>query len=270
MLTPAWPWALLFPAYALLWWPQARAWAGALLAGGLAAAAWEGQLDPLAALPLALLGLSGRLLRHERRALGHLLFVALAVALSLHVAPGFHNPLVIDGPLKADAVAWRMYLNLDKPLLAWWVLLVTAPPLARGLRCTLRTALAGGLGASLICLGLAWLMGAIAWAPGWPSHSLIWWLNNALLVTLAEEALFRGYIQQQLTPRLGPWQACLIAALLFGLAHAAGGPLMVALAGLAGLAYGWAYQRAGLAAAVLAHLLLNTLHFWLFTYPLAA
>nr|WP_278251334.1 CPBP family intramembrane glutamic endopeptidase [Bordetella holmesii] len=95
-------------------------------------------------------------------------------------------------------------------------------------------------------------------------------INNALLVTLAEEAFFRGYLQPALNRRLGgPW-ACICTAVLFGLAHYAGGPGLVALASVAGLFYGWAYQRGGLAAAVVAHLLLNTLHVAFFSYPAVA
>ncbi len=67
-----------------------------------------------------------------------------------------------------------------------------------------------------------------------------------------------------------PGAALLLAALLrFGWAHFAGGPGLMALAALAGF-YGWAYHRGGLAAAVLAHLLLNTAHFARFSYPALA
>lgn len=264
------PWTLLFPAYALLWWPAVRVYGLGLLAVGLGLAAWQHQLGWAALAPMALLAVSGWLV-HRRYWVGHLLFIVLALGLGMHILPGFHNPLVIDtSGIKPGSIPWRMYLNLDKPLVAWWVLLVVAPPLARGLQVSLRAALQAGLGASAVCLGLAWILGQIHWAPGWPVQSLIWMLNNALLVTLAEEAFFRGYVQQQLTPRIGPRLACVLAALLFGLAHASGGPFMVVLASLAGLAYGWAYQRGGLSAAVLAHLLLNSVHFWFFSYPMAA
>jgi len=53
-------------------------------------------------------------------------------------------------------------------------------------------------------------------------------LNNLLLVTLVEEALFRGYIQGGLSQRLkhlpyGENLALLLASLLFGLAHLSAG-----------------------------------------------
>ena len=58
-------------------------------------------------------------------------------------------------------------------------------------------------------------------------------------MTLAEEALFRGYIQERLgrlwrARRWGADAALLCAAALFGLAHYAGGWQWMLLAGLAG------------------------------------
>ena len=58
------------------------------------------------------------------------------------------------------------------------------------------------------------------------------------------------------------------AAALFGLAHYAGGWQWMLLAGLAGPPR--RPRHGGLAAAVLAHLALNTAHFGLYTYPMRA
>ncbi|MDI9654439.1 CPBP family glutamic-type intramembrane protease, partial [Burkholderia cenocepacia] len=54
--------------------------------------------------------------------------------------------------------------------------------------------------------------GMVGWAPKWPPSGWLWLANNLLLVTLAEEALFRGYVQGGLTRVLrayswGPWVA---------------------------------------------------------------
>jgi membrane protease YdiL (CAAX protease family) len=115
--------------------------------------------------------------------------------------------------------------------------------------------------------------GLLAWEPKWPHVIPLWALNNLLLVCVAEEAFFRGYVQQGLTTLLGQrryatWLGLGVAALLFGLAHFAAGPAMMAIAAVAGLGYGMAYQRGGLLAAILAHFALNALHLILFTYPM--
>jgi len=62
--------------------------------------------------------------------------------------------------------------------------------------------------------------------------------------------------------------ALAIASVLFGLSHFWGGWSYVALATVAGLGYGWIYQRTQrIAASILAHFALNTTYFFLFTYP---
>ncbi|MCM2575636.1 CPBP family intramembrane metalloprotease, partial [Achromobacter xylosoxidans] len=144
-----------------------------------------------------------------------------------------------------------------------------------GGRATLLAALAACAAAVVACLGLALALDVVAWAPKWPDSGWLWLANNALLVTLAEEALFRGYVQERLARcwRDRPWGATAalsIAALLFGLAHYAGGWQWMLLAGIAGVGYGLAYRYGGLAAAVLAHLGLNAAHYGLFTYPMRA
>ena len=110
--------------------------------------------------------------------------------------------------------------------------------------------------------------------PKRPDNGWLWLVNNALLVTLAEEALFRGYIQERLgrlwrarrwapmprccaRPRCSAWRTMPAAG--NGCCWRPGGA-----------AYGLAYRHGGLAAAVLAHLALNTAHFGLYTYPMRA
>ena len=53
--------------------------------------------------------------------------------------PGFHNPLVIPrAPLSPDAVPFSMYLNLDKPLVAFWIILALPPVMTAWTGRTLR------------------------------------------------------------------------------------------------------------------------------------
>lgn len=277
------PWSALFLAAAMLWLPvSARHWALAPLGVAYAWAWADGLIDPVALAWPALLIVAAVCVRREAssiftRTAGHALFLALAAGLFLHLLPGFHNPLVIaPARLTPDAVPFQMYLNLDKPLVAFWVILALSPPLtAAHVRGTLIAAVLACAAAVLICLGYALTMGVVGWAPKWPDSGWIWLINNALLVTLAEEALFRAYVQQRLAQqwrrhRWGATGAIAVAAVLFGLAHFAGGWQWMVLAGMAGAAYGVAYRYGGLAAAVLAHLGLNAAHFGLFTYPMRA
>jgi membrane protease YdiL (CAAX protease family) len=275
------PWSALFLAAAMLWPPATRRWALAPLAAAYGWAWIDGTIDPAALAWPALLAMAAWLVRPgaapAASAAGHALFIALAALLFLHLLPGFHNLQVIaPAPLSPDALPFGMYLNLDKPLVAFWVVLALATPMAGpDARATLSSALLACAAAIAVCLGCALALGVVGWTPKWPPSGWIWLINNALLVTLAEEALFRGYLQQRLAMlwrghAWGSWAALMVAAVLFGLAHYTGGWQWMLLAGLAGAAYGMAYRHGGLAAAVLAHLGLNAAHFGLFTYPMRA
>ncbi len=249
----------------------------ALLLTAYGIALRNGQLSITAAIPAVLLLLAAAIAKQRPRRwhyVGHTLFIVLALALSLHLFPGFHNPKVF-GPerITADAVPFTMYLNLDKPLVGFWLLLLF--PWIRPVR-EWRSALIAGTSttviATMVCMVLAVALGMVAWEPKFPAFSWLWVLNNLLLVSFAEEAFFRGYLQGGISRMLKqyPYKDALVigvVAFLFGLSHAAGGWQMVVLASIAGVGYGLAYRFGGFQAALLSHFGLNAAHFFLFTYP---
>ncbi|WP_460116893.1 CPBP family intramembrane glutamic endopeptidase [Pseudomonas sp. S2_C03] len=252
-----------------------------LLTLGYGLALTYGQLGWLAGITVLTLVIAGYAARQPHigvgRPLGHALFVCTALALAMHWLPGFHNGRGIPPQrFTDDAVPFSMYLNLDKPLIGVWLLLVCPWIVAgRSLRPALLGTLLGLMVSGVLALGGAVALGVVGWAPKWPDLAWLWLLNNLLLVTLVEEALFRGYIQGGLSRvfnRLpqGENLALLLAALLFGLSHLGAGWQWVLLATLAGIGYGLAYRFGGLAAAIATHLGLNLLHFGLFTYPMLA
>jgi membrane protease YdiL (CAAX protease family) len=253
----------------------------ALLSLGYGMALAYGHLNGFAGISLALLLIAGFAVHQQKiqlgRYLGHGLFIVLALALAVHWLPGFFSGRVIPPQrFTDDAVPFSMYLNLDKPLIGFWLLLA-CPWIVRrrSLRLSLYASVLALALISVLALGGALMLDVIHWAPKWPEHAWLWLLNNLLLVTLVEEALFRGYIQGGLTrcfKRLahGENLALLFTSLLFGLVHAGAGWQWVFLASLAGLGYGLAYRFGGLAAAIVTHFGLNLLHFGLFTYPMLA
>ena len=272
------PFIALLIAALCAWVPRWLPAAVVLLGLGYAWASITDQLAwPAIVAVVALLVSALAVMRPERvlQVLGHILFLTLAAGFLLHAVPGFGNRLVW-GPTQVSpgAIDFTMYINLDKPLIGFWVLLAcswlvhsrsASQALGRGLSMAVATAVP--------CLALAWALELVGWAPKWPPQAWIWLTNNLLLVAFAEEALFRGYIQGGLTRwwqshRGGATAALIIAALVFGLAHWAGGWPWMAAATVAGLGYGWAYQRGGLQTAMLAHAGLNVLHFAWFTYPM--
>lgn len=252
-----------------------------LLSAGYVLALSYGHLSAQAIIAIILLGLAGYAVRQHRFRygpyLGHTLFILLALALALHWWPGFHNARMIDQErFTENAVPFSMNLNLDKPLIGFWLLLIC--PWIIGRHSLIQALKAGALTLSLtaiVTLGSAWLLGIVEWAPKWSPQAWLWINNNLLLVTLVEEALFRGYLQGGLSRRFkrlayGEHLALLIASLLFGLAHWGAGWEWVLLATLTGAGYGLAYRFGGLAAAIATHFGLNLLHFSLFTYPMMA
>ncbi|OLS62949.1 CPBP family intramembrane glutamic endopeptidase [Pseudomonas putida] len=242
-----------------------------LLTAGYALALTHGSLG-LATLPAFLLLLaSGWMARHPRwKIAGHALFILLALSLALHWLPGFNNARVFDHVrFTPDAAPFSMNLNLDKPLIGFWLLLA-CPWIIMPRRTRPGLALLAGAITLAGSLALAWLIDLVHWSPKWPPDAWLWAANNLLLVSLVEEALFRGYLQGGLQRLVGANPALVLSALLFGLAHVGGGWPWVALATLAGAGYGLAWRHGGLPAALLAHFGLNLAHFTLFTYPLLA
>lgn len=251
----------------------------ALLSLGYALALSVGQLSLPSLLGFSLLLASGLAARQTRsragRYLGHGLFVLVAIALALHRLPGFHSGQVISAMrLTPEAIPFNLYLNLDKPLIGFWLLLVCPWLVQRhSPGRVLVSAASAWVATSLLALGCASLLGIVGWAPKWPESGGWWLLNNLLLVSLVEEVLFRGYIQGGLSRCLkslphGETLALLGAALIFGLTHVGAGWQWMLLATLAGVGYGLAYRFGGLAAAILTHVALNTVHFVFFTYPM--
>lgn len=245
-----------------------------LLGIALLTALWLERLSPVA----ALVSLAGLLLAWRTptlpqpwRGVALTLVLLWALALTLHLVPGFDNLKVLDRVQAGPAsVPFTLYLNLDKPLIFFGLLLAWPALLGPGgaIRWRPLALLMLPLAALLIT---AWQLGALKPEVGLPHWWWLFALNNLLFTCVAEEALFRGLIQQGVASRSKPWLGLLVASLLFGAAHLAGGPLLVLFAALAGACYGLAFLLSGrLGVAIAIHFLFNFAHLALFTYPLAS
>ena len=91
------------------------------------------------------------------------------------------------------------------------------------------------------------------------AHGVARMFGLILFVGLPEEMLFRGTVQEAFSRLWNPRVGLLVGSLVFGLSHLPkhAPPLnwpYALLATLAGLAYGWVYQKTGkLAAAAITH-----------------
>jgi len=201
----------------------------------------------------------------------HLLVVIWALALAAHWVPGFERFAVIEqvktGPTSSP---FSLFLKLDKPMLIFAFILLMPAMLFRRAHAERKRliclAVAGLLALPFLGIALG-LLGVELSVPDW---LMIFAFNNLLFTCVAEEVLFRGYLQGLLM-RYGNVLAVVASSLLFGVAHFAGGGAFVLLASLAGACYGLIYLATGrLYLAVLAHFLFNLYHLIFFSYPLAA
>jgi membrane protease YdiL (CAAX protease family) len=141
---------------------------------------------------------------------------------------------------------------------------------------TPRTICAASLLTTAAVLGCATALGVISFDPKWPAAPWAFLAVNLLFTCVAEEAFFRGLIQERLAtirPESGAVAkaAVVASASLFAAAHLPGGTVQAALAGMAGLGCAVAYQRTRrIEAAVATHFTVNAVHFLGFTYPYIA
>ena len=203
--------------------------------------------------------------------------IIFSLALMAHVVPGFSNTLIVrDAVLSPGAVPYTLYMNFDKGQIGVF-LLAFGPPLIASRpewMAMLRTALPGAAALIVVLMACALLIGHVRLGPKWPDFLPVWLWSNLLFTCAAEETLFRGVIQRQLQ---GPQSSgmssrsvagLILAAMIFGAAHYAGGQWSVVLATIAGLGYGWVFWRTDrIEASILTHFLVNTAHILGFTYP---
>jgi membrane protease YdiL (CAAX protease family) len=202
---------------------------------------------------------------------------AMTLALSMHRFAGFANPsLVTEMKMGPNSPPFTHHLNFDTSAAGLILFAFFCVPartreewreVARQYPVILGTALV------VLLFGLA--LGFVGFDPKFSGYTLLFIACNLLFTCITEEAFFRGFMQEKLSGAMRRWQAgpyiaLGIAAVLFGIAHARGGPVLIALAALAGVGYGFAYMRSKrIEAAILTHLMLNAVHFIVFTYPRA-
>lgn len=279
---------LLTLSIVLLWLPSRRhvfiinyAWLVAFVLA-LTVAFYTEQLTWQVLLPLILFGLvcfTFIRLRGLWQLLLGVALVGMSLGFGLHLFPGFHNLLIVDHvQLAADSVAYSLYFNLDKPVIGLFILAWVHPLLRQrsDVMMMLQELFPIAVLTLVVVLMMSFVLGYIRVDVKVPDFLAYWIWTNLFFTCVAEEALFRGFLQRQLTERLSKYRygaivALCVCAVLFGIVHVAGGLNYVLLAILAGLGYGWAYQRTKrIEASILLHFLLNTVHLTFFSYPALA
>lgn len=202
------------------------------------------------------------------------LLVFICFALAAHLLPGIENYILYEQSVISEAAApIDIRANIDKALAGIILLLMII---------TLKFQTPAGLNKpryGLIPLYIASVL-LVAYLTGLeldiklPPEILAFIITNLLFSVFAEEALFRGIIQNGLIKifkdktQFAVHLGIIITSLIFGLVHMGGGWHFVILATFAGLIYGTAYQLSNrLSVAIMTHLGVNVGHFLLLVYP---
>jgi membrane protease YdiL (CAAX protease family) len=283
------PFALLLLAALGLWIHRAL-WSGALTAAVIVGYS-TGAVRDLAALWIVVF--AGLLWNYRTRArfdtgrlallwrsLSAVAVVLFGGALGLALLPGFPRTVLFSGlRLTPDALPYAIAVGFPKVcggILIFGMLHEERVRSWRELGAVLRRAAPIFLAMAFVVMLLTLALGYVHFEPKWTPLFWAWAPVNLFFTCLSEEAFFRGFVQRELA-RLGTNRArsalvaLLVASLLFGLAHLAGGWKYALAAMLAGIGYGYAYQRTQrLEASMAVHFALNATHFLLFTYPALA
>ena len=202
--------------------------------------------------------------------------ILAALLFAMHLIPGFNNPILIANiKFSADSSAFTQYANFDKGaagiiLLAFFCNRVQSfSELISMLRRAYSPILITITGVIVTGISIGYVKPDIKL----PAFTPIFLTTNLLFTCIAEEAFFRGFLQDRLTRKLssvhfGGKIAIFLSGILFGAAHFAGGSIYVMLATLAGLGYAYAYaitQRIEIP--ILTHFIFNAVHFIGFSYP---
>jgi len=265
-----------------LWLPNERVWQASyllLLVIGLIA----GSLTYLALIPAIFLIFSLKWYKHRKPYFVLVLFAILAVAigLGLHVVPGFNNYQHLSGvSLSPTAADFDIWFNYDKSMFGLLAIgIVLRKDLIRSFS-ELKLAISAFLPLAIFGITLVYLLGialgysSFDWTPS--LVFLPWALKNIVFTVLAEEMVFRGLIQRELSLRfntnnIGAHLSVVVPGILFGVAHFGGGLYYVLLSSVAGILYGYTYKITGrIEAPIATHFLLNAGHFLFFSYPYSA
>lgn len=208
----------------------------------------------------------------------------LCLGLSLHKLPGFNNPIAINAiKLTTDASPFTQYLNFDKGSVGLVLVAFLSMPLQRTdlFRRLAASTLLAYIVACAVVFGASTALGLVRLEPKVPSVTWLFLTTNFFLVCVAEQAFFRFLIQDPLrgffpgqsrdgyqVRRAHTVFAVALSGVLFGVAHAAGGLLMILMATLAGTVYAVVYAATNrIEAPLFVHFGLNAMHFLAFTYP---
>jgi membrane protease YdiL (CAAX protease family) len=242
------------------------------------------QLKLICIIPIILLSIAIhysqiKIISNYIKTLSFLMVVLLSIGLAAHLFPGFHCVVVLNQVhISKDAVTFSMAINFDKALIGIFILGLSHDLISNenGWVMLFKIAILQTVITIIIIVSLGVILGFIHFDPKFPKSTFLWIITNLLLVSVAEEAFFRGFLQRNFSKIMeriicGNYLAILCASVLFGLSHYIGGAKYMLLATTAGIGYGLIYDKTKrIESSIITHFGLNLTHFLFFTYPMLA
>ncbi len=203
---------------------------------------------------------------------------AVTILIFLHKMPGFSNWQVYpEIKLSEKSASFPFWLNFDKPLIAFFLLLFAYSPLTKlaEYKDIIKKSFPFLLGLIVVLFVFGTALQYVVFDPKLPSFDVtfLWAIKMLFFTALVEEFFFRFFIQNNVILvfkkfKHGQLIGLLLSSLLFGLFHFSGGISFVFLAFISGLIYGGVYLKTKrLESAILVHFVVNFMHFIFFSYP---
>lgn len=198
----------------------------------------------------------------------------ISTALMIHAVPGFNNPVVIQAiKISPSSTSYIKYLNLDKLLVAIFLItaVVSKPKSISNFN----------PGKIIIVFAVATMLALLIGIASrvievdvkLPLFTIGWIITMLIFTCAAEEAFFRGLIQNTILMKFtktegGNLLAVFVGSIIFGLAHLGAGYGFAFGASLLGFSYGYAYFKSNnIFLPILLHFCFNLTHFIFFSYP---
>jgi hypothetical protein len=208
-----------------------------------------------------------------------LTILIIVILLFLHKVPGYNNwQFLPDLKLSAASANFSFWLNFDKPIVGFLLLLFVFKPIQKLSDWKIifsRQNQLFYLGSILILLicGLASSYLVLDLKIINYQFLLLWSIKMLFFTVIVEELFFRFFIQDNIIKSLknlknGKIIGLFLSSLIFGLVHLPAGILFAFLAFIAGLLYGGIYLKTNrLESAILLHFVINFIHLIFFSYP---
>jgi len=264
------------------WIFQRRAYGFAIYIAGLIVALIGKLVTPVGLITLGALFIGFILVNNPHlpkkvRPLGYLILLAIGIALSLHIAPGFRGWDLLSMCQKSPvSVPFNLCFNFDKVSLGIFII-ISGVPLCHGAyewKKAIHVAAVFTVLAAVTLCTVALTMKYVQWDPKLPSFTPLWLITNLLFTAVIEEVIVRSFVQEKISvmTRAFRWHYLISltgSSLVFALGYYMMGAAHILLAFIAGLFYGGAYIASGrrVEASILTHFMVNFIHLLGFSYP---